>query len=95
MRVDRRVPKKNGLEDKQDFSSNAPNGASREPATASGGVGCLVAISAFVDVPGLGAFRLAASSFTPIEPLLFHLSQIAVPHGVLVAIGAGDRCRLA
>ena len=54
-----------------------------------------MAISAFVDVPGLGAFRLAASSFTPIEPLLFHLSQIAVPHGVLVAIGAGDRCRLA
>ena len=46
--------------------------------------------SAFVGVPGFRAFSFPASGFTPIEPLLFHLSEVAVPHGVLIAVGTGD-----
>ena len=51
--------------------------------------------SAFVGVPGLGTFSLTASSFTPIKPLLFHLSEVTVPHGVLIAVGTGDGFRRA
>ena len=58
-------------------------------------LGFCVATSAFVVVPGLRAFSLAASGFTPIEPLLFHLREVAVPHGVLIAVGTADGFRLA
>ena len=53
----------------------------------------MVVGSAFVGVPGLRTFSLTASSFTPIEPLLFHLSEVAVAHGVLVAVGTADGFR--
>ena len=54
-----------------------------------------MAISAFVGVPGLRTFSLTARGLTPIEPLLFHLGEVTVPHGVLVAVGTDDGCWLA
>ena len=54
-----------------------------------------MAASTLVGIPRLSAFSLTASGFTPIEPLLFHLSEVAVPHGVLIPIGTADGCWLA
>ena len=50
--------------------------------------------SAFVGSPGPRAFSVTARGLTPIEPLLFQLSEAANPQGIGIPVGFGDRGRL-